>query len=105
MPKIAKEALLKEGWGSAEGSIKHRERVSRGRREERFRRACRAESLAEETATEGGGDGRAERSISGVSSEVSFEVDNDEDVSSGSCCLRRVAAEDWRREVNLGERE
>ncbi len=70
MPRLDKAPLLKEGCGSAERSIKQRERVSSGRREERERRAWRAESLAEETATEGGGEGNAERSNCGDTSET-----------------------------------
>lgn len=57
-PRMAREALLKLGFVSAEGSIRQRARVSRGRRGGRTSRACRAERRAEEWAREGGGDGK-----------------------------------------------
>ena len=53
-----REALLKFGFTSAEGSMRQRARVSRGRRGGRTSRACKAERRAEEWARDGGGDGR-----------------------------------------------
>ena len=44
---MEREALLKSGFISAEGSIRQRARVSRGRRGGRRSRACKAERRAE----------------------------------------------------------
>ena len=55
---MEREALLKLGSVSAEGSTRQRARDSRGRRGGRTSRACKAERRAEERAREGGGDGR-----------------------------------------------
>ena len=53
-----REALLKLGFISAEGSMRQRARVSRGRRGGRTSRACKAERRGEDWAREGGGVGR-----------------------------------------------
>lgn len=56
-PRREREELLKAGSGSAVESMRQRARVSKGKRGERESRACRAASLAERRACEGGGDG------------------------------------------------
>ncbi len=56
-PRREREVLLKAGSGSAVESMRQRAKVSKGRRGERESRACRAASLAERRAWEGGGDG------------------------------------------------
>ena len=57
-PSREREELLKEGWGSAVASMRHRPRVSRGIREERYNLACRAASLVDDLHASGGGEGR-----------------------------------------------
>ena len=55
---------MNAGFGSAVESIRQRAKVSRGRRGERERRACKAASLADLRACEGDGDGILVGSVS-----------------------------------------
>ena len=63
---MLKDELLKAGLGSAVESTRQRASDSKGRREESESRECRAASLAEEAAREGGGDGSCRRSSSEI---------------------------------------
>lgn len=87
--------LLKEGEESADESIRHRASVWIGKRGGRDSRAWRAESLAEDVARLGGGDGRFRSS----SSESCVEIAVSE--SSGDSTCATEAAEDWRRAVSV----
>ena len=55
---MERDVLLKDGCGSADGSMRHLARVWSGSRGESKSRACRALSLADCRDDSGGGEGR-----------------------------------------------
>ncbi len=109
---MEREALLKCALTSAEGSTRHRARVSKGKRGGSIRRAWRAERREDWCAREGGGEGRARR-IDSVSEteeasrrELSTVCGNfsglkKPDTLSGSCSDWPLNSEavDWRRRL------
>lgn len=87
--------LLKESEGSAVESMRHRASVWTGKRGGRESRAWRAESLAEDVARLGGGDGRFRSS----SSESCVGIAVSKSSWDANCATEE--AEDWRRVVRV----